>query len=106
MKQKVQKIQERINSDPKLKEAVEKIKPKKTVWGILGIVLFFFIPELVTYIWQEELVDWAHLHSITEASSSVRMIYRQLEKMFLSGVSWFNIILGLLLLFWVMRSSK
>ncbi|SFV60724.1 hypothetical protein MNB_SV-3-1024 [hydrothermal vent metagenome] len=105
MKEKLKKIQTKIDNDPKLKEAVERIKPQKNIWGILGIVIFFFVPELITYIWQNELISWAHLHSLTEPLQMQRWLYGQLEKMFISGVSYVNIVIGILLLFWVWRSK-
>jgi len=105
MKEKLKKIQTKIDNDPKLKEAVERIKPQKNIWGILGIVVFFFVPELITYIWQDELIAWAHLHSLTEPLEMQRLLYGQLEKMFISGVSYVNISIGTLLLFWVLRSK-
>jgi len=105
MREKIKKIQNRIDQDPKLKEAVTRIKPKKTLWGIAGIILFFFVPELLTYIWQDELISWAHEHGITEPLSMQRWLYGKLEAMFISGVSWLNITLGVLLLLWVWRSK-
>jgi 2-hydroxy-3-keto-5-methylthiopentenyl-1-phosphate phosphatase len=105
MKEKLKKIQTKIESDPKLKEAVERIKPQKNIWGILGIITFFFLPELITYIWKDELIAWAHAHSITEALEMQRWLYKQLEEMFASGVSYLNLTLGALLLFWVVRSK-
>jgi len=105
MKEKLKKIQKKIDSDPKLKEAVERIKPQKNFWGIAGVILFFFVPELVTYIWQNELIDWSHLHSLTEPLEMQRWVYTKLEEMFKSGVSWFNISIGVLLLLWVWRSK-
>ena len=105
MKEKIKEIQSRIDSDPKLKEAVEKIKPKKSILGILGIVIFFFLPELIIYVWQDELSSWAHLHSITEPLTVQRWVYTKLEKMFTSGVSWLNIGLGVLFLVWVWKSK-
>ena len=105
MKEKIKELQHRIEKDPKLKEAVGRIKPKKTPWGIMGIILFFFVPELITYIWQDELIYWAHTHSITEPLSMQRWLYGELEEMFISGVSWFNIALGSVLLIWVWRSK-
>ena len=103
MKEKIKKIQEHIEHDPKLREAVTRMKPQKNFWGIAGIILFFFLPELVTFVWQEELVDWSHVHSLTEPSSSLRWIFTQLEEMFISGVSWLNLILGSLFLWWALR---
>jgi len=105
MKEKLKKIQTKIDSDPKLKEAIERIKPQKNIWGILGIVVFFFLPELITYIWQDELIGWAHRHSMTEALEMQRWMYTQLEEMFTSGVSYVNLTIGALLLFWVIRSK-
>ena len=103
MREKIKEIQNRIDQDPKLKEAVTRIKPKKTLWGIVGIILFFFVPELFTYIWQDELISWAHEHGITEPLSIQRWLYGKLEEMFISGVSWLNIMIGSLLLIWVLR---
>jgi len=104
MKEKLKKIQTKIDNDPKLKEAVERMKPQKNIWGILGIVVFFFLPELTTYVWQDELIHWAHTHSITEPLEIQRWLYTQLEDMFRSGVSYFNLIIGSLLLLWVLKS--
>jgi hypothetical protein len=105
MRDKIKEIQNRIDQDSKLKEAVTRIKPKKTLWGIAGIILFFFLPELITFIWQDALINWAHTHSITEPLSMQRWLYGELEEMFISGVNWFNITLGVLLLLWVWRSK-
>lgn len=105
MREKIKEIQKRINNDPKLKEAVKNIKPKRNIWGILGIVLFFFLPELLTYIWQEELISWAHEHMLTEPLEIQRWLYGKLEEMFIAGVSWLNITLGVLFLLWMWRSK-
>jgi len=105
MKEKIKAVKEKLAHDPKFQRALASQKPKKTVWGVLGIVLFFFVPELVTYIWQDELIHWAHLHSITEPLEMQRWMYGQLEEMFISGVSWFNILFGTLLLLWLVKSK-
>ena len=94
-----------MEHDPKLKKAVDSIRPKRTFWGVTGIILFFFVPELVTYIWQPELIGWAHRHSLTEPLAIQRMLYTQLEKMFADGVSWVNIGMGTALLVWLVRSK-
>ena len=73
--------------------------------GILGIILFFFVPELLTYIWQDELIQWAHTHGMTEPFTLQRWLYGKLEEMFISGVNWLNITLGVLLLLWILRSK-
>ncbi|RUM76872.1 MAG: hypothetical protein DSZ12_01140 [Sulfurovum sp.] len=105
MKRKIRILQAKIEQDPKFKEAIERMRPQKNIWGILGIVTFFFLPEIVVYLWQDELVSWAHRHSLIEPLSLQRMLYAQLEEMFASGVSWFNITLGVLFLVWLWRSK-
>jgi len=105
VRNKIKHIQNKIDQDPKLQKAVDSIKPKKGIWGILGIILFFFLPEAITYIWQNELVNWAHLHSITEPLAMQRWLYAELEDMFASGVSWLNLTIGSLLLLWVLKSK-
>ena len=94
-----------MEHDPKLKRAVDSIRPKRTLWGLFGIILFFFVPELITYIWQPELIDWAHTHSLTEPLALQRMLFVQLEKMFADGVGWINIGMGTALLVWLVRSK-
>jgi len=105
MKEKIKVIKERLEHDPKFQKALKSQKPKKSVWGVLGIILFFFLPELVTYIWQDELINWAHLHSITEPLEMQRWLYRMLEKTFADGVSWLNLTVGTLLLLWLVKSE-
>ena len=105
MKKKFKAVKERLEQDPKFQEAAKSIKPKKTVWGVLGIILFFFVPELVTYIWQDELINWAHLHSIIEPLEMQRWLFKMLEEMFASGVSWVNLTFGSLLLLWLFKSK-
>ncbi len=100
MREKIKEIQTRLEHDPKFQEAVEKIRPEWSFWGIMSIGLFFFLPELITAIWQPELVAWAHLHAITESVEIVRKMYAMLEEMFADGVSWINVGLGVLFLWW------
>ena len=100
MRQKIEHIKERLEHDPKFQEAVNKIRPRWSFWGIFGIALFFFLPELITAIWQDQLIDWTHLHAITEPVEIVRKMYVMLEEMFRDGVSWVNVGLGVLFLWW------
>ena len=105
MKEKIKAAGRKIAEDPKVQEAAKSIKPKKTIWGVLGVILFFFVPELVTYIWQDELIHWAHQHSITEPLEMQRWVYEMLESTFKDGVSWLNLTVGALLLLWLVKSE-
>jgi len=104
MKKKIKTIQNRLEHDPKFQEVVQRVRPEWSFWGIVSIGLFFFLPELITAIWQPELVSWAHLHSITEPFASMRNMYAMLEEMFRDGVSWVNVGLGVLFLVWAAKS--
>ncbi len=103
MKEKIKQIHGKLEQDSRFQKVVDSIRPKKGIWGIAGILLFFFLPEAITYIWQDELVSWAHLHSITEPIAMQRWLFTQLEEMFASGISWVNLMIGTLLLLWVLR---
>jgi len=100
MREKIETIKTRLEHDPKFQDAVNKIRPEWSFWGIISIALFFFVPEIITAIWQEPLIHWAHLHAITEPVEVVRKMYSMLEEMFRDGVSWVNIGLGVLFLWW------
>ncbi len=104
MREKIKTIQERLEHNPKFQEAVEKIRPEWSFWGIVSIGLFFFLPELITAIWQEPLIDWAHLHAITEPVEVVRKMYAMLEAMFRDGVSLVNVGIGVLFLWWAAKA--
>ena len=41
----------RIIKDPKMQEAFLSMKPAKNIWGVAGVILFFFVPEITAYIW-------------------------------------------------------
>jgi len=106
MREKIETIKTRLEHDPKFQEAVGKIRPEWSFWGIMGVALFFFLPELVTAVWQEQLVAWAHLHAVTEPVEVIRKMYGMLEEMFAGGVSWVNIGLGVAVLYWSFHVGK
>jgi len=105
MKEKIKAVKQKIEYDPKFQEVSRSLKPKKSIWGVLGIVLFFFVPELVTSIWQDELISWAHVHSTSEPLEIQRWLFGELEKIFIDGVSWLNLLIGALLLLWLVKSK-
>lgn len=104
MKEKIKTIQRELENDPKFQEALGRLKPQWNLWGIAGVVFFFFLPELITAIWQKPLVAWTHLHTLTEPFAPMRGLYAMLESIFADGVSWVNIGLGVVLLWWAAKS--
>ena len=54
MKQKLKNLKNNHEFQSKLQE----MKPKRSIWGILGVVLFFFVPEVINVLWHGEIKAW------------------------------------------------
>jgi CDP-diglyceride synthetase len=105
MRAKIEQIQEVLAKDEKFQQSLQSIKPKKTIWGFLGVVLFFFVPEIVGIFWGDEIVSYTHSMAITEPSTIGRWLYEMIENSYKGGISYFNIILGSLFLYWMYKSN-
>ena len=65
MKKSSKKISEKfsqIKSHPATQQSLEQLKPKKTVWGILGVALFFILPEIIAFIWGDTITAYTQYH--------------------------------------------
>ncbi len=101
MKKRIGSIVKGVIKNPVLEKSAQSLKPDRTIFGFLGIVLFFIIPEIIGFIWGEEITVWAHAGTVTEATEVGRKLYWVLEKLFEDGGSWINLSIGLLLLVWL-----
>jgi len=101
MKQRIKDAAKRASSNPIVQKSAQSLKPSRTVWGVLGIILFFILPEIIAFIWGEEIAQWAHAHTVTEPTEVERRIYWVLEKLFEDGGSWANLGIGIALLGWL-----
>lgn len=97
MKDKLQKIARH----PATKKALMDMKPKKTLWGILGVVLFFITPEIVAYFYSVDIVQYAQNGLAMHPATIERYNYDMLIYLFENGVSWFNLGFGVFLLVWL-----
>jgi hypothetical protein len=104
MRDKINQIHQVLAQDEKFQQSLNSIKPQKSIWGFLGIVLFFFVPEIVGVIWGDEIISWIHSLAITEPNATIRWMYEKIEKSYKDGVSYFNIILGFGFLYWMYKS--
>lgn len=82
-------------------KALMDMKPQKTIWGILGVVLFFIAPEIVAYFYAPDIVHFAQNGLVMNPSTLERYNYEILIKLFEDGVSWFNLGFGIILLIWL-----
>ena len=101
MKRRMTEAARRVAQNPVVKKSAQSMKPEATVWGVLGVVLFFIVPEIVGFVWGEEITAWAHRMSLTQPDEIERKFYWVLEKLFEDGGSWVNLGIGVFLLLWI-----
>ncbi len=101
MKKKLETKAKEIAQNPKLKEAFTQMKPNRTIWGFLGVVLFFIVPEIVGFIWGEEITQYANEALLNNTSSSMEAYYKALVMLFEDGGSWINLLIGVAFLIWL-----
>ncbi len=89
----------KIKAHPAIQRSLEQLKPKKTFWGIVGVAIFFILPEIVAFIWGDEISAWAQAHLAEPLPLDKEYQYKAIEMMFGEG-SWFNLLFGIGLLVW------
>lgn len=97
MKDKLQKIARH----PATKHALLSMKPEKTIWGILGVCLFFIAPEIIAFFWSHEIVHYAQDALLLHPAMPEKYLYELLIKLFEEGMNWFNLTFGIVLLIWL-----
>ena len=106
MKKRIKSAAERAAKNPVLRKSAQSLKPSQSIWGALGVVLFFIAPEIVGFIWGGEITARAHTRTLTEPTEVGRGLYWLLEKLFEDGGSWVNLGIGVLLLVWLFWDWK
>ena len=106
MKKRIRSVAGRVAKNPVLQKSAQSLKPNRSILGVLGVVLFFIVPEIAGFIWGEEITDWAHAGTVTEPTEAGRRLYWLLEKLFEDGGSWVNLSIGVLLLVWLFWDWK
>ncbi|MBD3808096.1 MAG: hypothetical protein IE880_05195 [Epsilonproteobacteria bacterium] len=100
MKHKLQAKIEQIAQNPKILQTLQSMKPEKSIWGFLGIVLFLIVPEIVAFIWGIEIATYAQVHKAVADSMAEEQYYNLLILVFAEGGSWFNLAIGAAFLIW------
>jgi len=98
MKQKLNNLK----NNPEFQAKLQEMKPKKSIWGILGVILFFFVPEVINVLWYKEITAWIMelIHSAPKTPAS-ELLEWSTEKMFTGEISLVNIALGIAILVWI-----
>ena len=98
---------EDIKNNPAFQKSVDSMRPTKSILGLLSIVLFFFVPEIMNYFYHNEITLWLDDFA---SNSPIPLLGEQLTKLthelFTGEVSWFNIGLGFLFLLWLLKNGK
>ena len=96
LKEKVRKIA----GHPTTKKALIALKPEKSIWGFLGIILFLIVPEIIAFIWGIEITEFAKAQLPLNSSFLEKQYYDLLVVLFEDGGSWLNLGIGAALLIW------
>lgn len=89
-----------IAQSPKTKQALQSMKPEKSVWGFLGIVLFLIVPEIIAFVYGVEITAYAKNALTLSPAWYEKYYFDFLRMIFENGGSWFNLAIGGALLIW------
>ena len=101
MKQRLKAKARQIAQNPATKKAIVSMKPQKTIWGFLGVVLFFILPEVIAFFYGTDITAYANTQLLQANSTQMQYYYELLVMMFEDGVSWLNLSIGFGLLIWL-----
>jgi hypothetical protein len=91
----------RAAENPVLRRSARSLKPEPTLWGAIGVFLFFILPEIIGFWRGKAIAAWAHAQMLQEPDAMGRKVYWILEKLFEDGGSWVNLGIGVALLGWI-----
>ncbi len=101
MQNKIKTKAQQLAQNPEIKKAFMSMKPEKTVWGVVGVMLFFILPEVITFFWGSDIMLHAKEGLLITTSTIERQYYDMLLMIFEDGVSWLNLTIGFALLIWL-----
>jgi len=99
----LKKYRVRINQE-KLNELKKQLQPGRSWWALVGIIVFFFLPEVAAYFYGDAIKHFFALKASSSESFLQAKLYKQLES--LGENSLFNILLGILFTIWFFRGRK
>ncbi|KFN39379.1 MAG: hypothetical protein JU82_07380 [Sulfuricurvum sp. MLSB] len=89
-----------IVQSPVTRKALQSMKPEKSMWGFLGIVLLLIVPEIVGFIWGSDITAYAERGLAQSPEMIEKYYYELLVMLFEAGGSWVNLAIGVALLVW------
>ena len=94
---------EHLKNDPVFQAKLQEMKPKKSIWGFLMVILIFFVPELLSYLWSSEINAWVG-EFVKESPIAIGdSLIWTMKKLFNGEVSWLNLGLGFAFFYWMFK---
>ena len=90
----------KATSHPATQEALKSLKPQKNFWGIFSVVVLFILPEIIAFIWGEDITAFTQHQLLQHLPLEEEYYYKGLEMLFGEG-SWFNLLFGIGLFIWL-----
>ena len=104
MKQKLERRLNHLKNNPEFQSKLQQMRPKKSIWGFLGVVLIFFVPEVLNILYYQEINEWIVDFTRTAPSQQMGdMLVWMSQKTFDGKISWVNLALGVAFLVWLFR---
>ena len=101
MRHKISKKARQISKNPAVKKAVMSMKPARNIWGISGVIFFFILPEIIAFVWGEQITAYAREQLAYNLDMAEHYYYEGLVMLFEDGMSWINLLIGIALLVWL-----
>jgi len=77
---------------------LKQLRPKRSWWSLIGIAVFFFVPEIIAFFWGDRIINYSNFMQKHTDDYMMQKMYEML-KMFGEN-SMFNIILGFVFVVW------
>ncbi|DAB41091.1 MAG TPA: hypothetical protein CFH81_01985 [Sulfurovum sp. UBA12169] len=101
MQTKIKLKTRKLIQSPAAKKALTSLKPERSLWGFAGVILFFIVPEIIAFIWGDDITRFAKEELIVATSGIKHYYYELLVMLFEEGGSPINLLLGIVLLVWL-----
>ncbi len=106
MKQKLQRRLEHLKNNQEFQDRLQEMRPQKSIWGFLGVILFFFLPELLNVLYYQEINNWMVNFAQTAPSPEIgdKLIWMS-KNLFDGEISWLNLAIGTGFLVWLFKGK-
>ena len=89
-----------LTKNPKFQEILQNLKPKKSIWGFLSVVLLFITPVIVAFVYGDEIKKFFELKLQNNPPYLESYLYENMIDLFSEG-SWINLAIGFGFLAWL-----